>query len=78
MTPSQEQHITELKNKFATMMYHKYELGTVEHPGHIKDLPVLTLLKEALNETIDQAVFLMTAIEKLENYHPSDLVDDMS
>lgn len=64
MSKAQEDHIYDLRAEFNHRMPKKYRAGALEHPGNIWELPMDTLLDEAISEAIDQYVYLMT-IKKL-------------
>lgn len=44
----------------------KYNNGFIEHGGGLQKMSALELLYEARAETIDQFIYIQTAIEKLE------------
>ena len=65
MTPLQENHLARLKTSLQTLLDAKYRAGQETHGGNLFDLTVTQLLLEALNENIDQATYILTALEKL-------------
>ena len=65
MTPLQEQHLAELKVKVNVLLDSKYRAGQATHGGNLFDMSVSQLLMEALNETIDQATYIITALDKI-------------
>lgn len=60
MSEEQRLHTELLVKQFTELMTKKYEAGTREHAGNIWDLPKEQLLDEAINEAIDQVVYLLT------------------
>ena len=65
MTDSQEQNLKIIKLKFAALVEKKYRMGDQEHGGNLLDEPELTLLDSAIDEAIDQVVYLITLRRKL-------------
>lgn len=66
MTEDQQNHIDSIVEDFAIKATAKYEAGAKEHgPGAIWDLSSLKLIDSALEEAIDQYVYLYTLKEKL-------------
>lgn len=64
MTEDQVKHITNIIQDFKSQGYAKYSRGTVEHQGNLWEVPLLKLLEYALEEAIDQFVYIHTAYEK--------------
>ena len=65
MTQEHKQHIKWISEQFNFMMSHKYEKGVKEYGGHLNDCDPLTLADYALDEAIDQVVYLITLRDKL-------------
>jgi cytidylate kinase len=65
MTQTQESHLTRTINLFTAMADFKYRKVAEEHGGDLKDMTALWLIDAALDETIDQFVYLSTIREKL-------------
>lgn len=65
LTEEQETHIREIVRWFATTMPPKYTKGAVEHGGDIRDLTPIVLVENALEEALDNIVYLLTLREKL-------------
>lgn len=60
-----EQHAQIIGNSVKAELITKYLKGASEHGGHIKDLTPLQLVEMALEEAIDQYVYLYTLKEAL-------------
>jgi uncharacterized protein (DUF2249 family) len=56
----QDLHRQQLIAQFSEIMSKKYEIGAKEHGGNIWELSTEKLLDEAINEAIDQVVYLLT------------------
>lgn len=65
MTPEQESHLTRILEMTATKLELKYRKGQLEHQGNLFDLSARELLENAIEEAIDQVVYLMTLRDKL-------------
>lgn len=65
MMPEQEDHIQSIVDRFAVEADRKYRKGQAEHGGNLWDLPSRTLLDFAIEETIDQFIYLTTLKDKL-------------
>ena len=65
MTDSQEQNLKAIKLRFAALVEKKYRKGDQEHGGNLLDESELTLLDSAIDEAIDQVVYLITLRRKL-------------
>lgn len=53
-------HIAELGKEFCLAMADKYTKGVREHGGHLWDVSEEQLLEMAIEEAIDQVVYLLT------------------
>lgn len=65
VTPEQENHLAEIKNSFETLVDIKYRKGQEEHGGDLFKKGILDLVEDALNEAIDQFVYLITIRNKI-------------
>lgn len=65
LTNEQLEHIKEILEWFNTTMPPKYTKGAVEHGGDIRDLTPIVLVENALEEALDNIVYLLTLREKL-------------
>jgi hypothetical protein len=63
MTPDQEAHLKRIKENFDTLVDLKYRKGQREHGGDLSSKSALDLLDEAINEAVDQIVYLETVRE---------------
>lgn len=64
MDSQQEAHLTHIKIEFHDLCDTKYRKGAAEHGGNLEDYTVLELLNMAIDEAIDQVVYLVTARDK--------------
>ena len=77
MTEAQENHLDSLVEAFTEAVISKYQAGAVEHGGNLWEKPIELLLDEAINEAIDQFVYLMTIKQQLKaKYYQLKPVDD--
>ncbi len=65
ITSEQQAHILHLQQMCAKMINKKYIAGAKEHGGNIWDMPNEELLDQALDEAIDQVVYLLTLKDNL-------------
>jgi hypothetical protein len=65
MTQEHEQHIKWISEQFNIIMSNKYKRGAEEHGGHLKDYTEKELIGFALDEAIDQVVYLITLRDKI-------------
>ena len=65
MTSKQEEHLLALKREFITLVDKKYREGQKEHGGNLEDKSSEELLDCAINEAIDQVVYLLTLKNKI-------------
>lgn len=65
MTEEQKSHARDIAEEFMDAMFYKYEKGAKEHGGNIWDKEPDWLLDQAIDEAIDQVVYLMTLRQKL-------------
>ena len=60
MTPEQEKHLERIKVEFVRLVDPKYRNGQAEHGGNLLDHSAEKLLDSAINEAVDQIVYLLT------------------
>lgn len=65
MTEHQEVHLFDLKKEFAEAVDKKYRAGQAEHGGDLWDQSFIKLLDAAIDEAVDQFVYLSTLKMKL-------------
>lgn len=56
----QQLHVNQLARDFVEAMVAKYSAGQVEHGGNLWEMDEDRLLDHAINEAIDQVVYLLT------------------
>ncbi len=67
MTPEQEAHLDSIKNEFSSLVDFKYRKGQREHGGNLFDLTTVELVDMAIEEAIDQVVYLLSVKAKISN-----------
>lgn len=65
MTESQEAHLNSIVEAFTEACIVKYRKGAEEHGGDLFSMPFEALLDNAIDEAIDQFVYLMTMKQQL-------------
>jgi hypothetical protein len=65
MTGAQESHLARVKAEFLSLVDAKYRAGAAEHGGELLALPDLEVLDLAIEEAIDQVVYLLSLKENL-------------
>jgi len=65
LTSEQRAHVEYVAAAFAAAMTRKYEKGQAEHGGDLHRKPAVFLLECAIDEAIDQVVYLLTLEEVL-------------
>jgi len=65
MTTSQETHLARIKADFVVLVDAKYRLGAAEHSGDLMQMNAAQILNHAIDEAIDQVVYLLSLKEKL-------------
>lgn len=65
MTERSAKHLDRLLDEAATRIRIKYTQGNLEHGGDLLDKGLIGLVDEAVNEAVDQLVYLLTLREKL-------------
>lgn len=70
MSKKQAAHIRRVIDAASTRMYEKYKFGCEEHAseynGELLDVPLLGIVNHAIDEAVDQLVYLLTIKEKIE------------
>lgn len=66
MTPEQEAHLQSIKDQFLALVDPKFRKGAEEHSGDLQEVKPLVLVDYAIEEAIDQVVYLLTLRSKLE------------
>lgn len=61
----QQAHLNRLTKKFMVDTSVKFKKGAQEHGGDLQDMAILDILDNALDEVIDQWVYLTTLKERL-------------
>lgn len=68
MSPKQEENLDYIRKAFIAEVSLKYKAGDKKHKGgNLVDFNPATLLENAIEEAIDQVVYLMTLRRKLLN-----------
>ena len=65
MTPEQERHLGRIKANFSSKVDTKYRAGQREHGGDLIHNNALAIIDMAINEAVDQVVYLETLREVL-------------
>lgn len=65
MTPEQEAHLQRIKDQFLALADNKFRRGAKEHGGDLEYMQPFHLLDNAIEEAIDQVVYLLTLREVL-------------
>lgn len=60
LTPEQQGHVEDIAKEFVYAMSDKYIKGQREHGGNVFDMSLDKLLNNAIDEAIDQVVYLLT------------------
>lgn len=66
MTNEQEDHLFKIQRKFYELVSLKYRKGQEEHQGNLWDMGYAEILDNAIDEAIDQVVYLLTLKESLD------------
>lgn len=70
MTPDQEEHLEFIQDEFADLVEDKYRKGQKEHGGNLWEKE--GLLDMAIDEAIDQVVYLLTLKQQFEEAQTDD------
>jgi hypothetical protein len=65
MTEEQEKHLQRVKDDFVKLVDPKYRKGQKEHGGDLFTKPSVDLLDSAIEEAVDQFVYLSSLREHL-------------
>lgn len=65
LTPEQRTHLQDVINTFNNRVTAKYKAGVEEHGGNLWDNDSLRLIEMAIDEAVDQVVYLTTLRQKL-------------
>lgn len=65
LTKEQENHLSAVLEFLTEALTKKYTAGAIEHGGTLSDMNVDDLLSNAIEEAIDQCVYLITLKQKL-------------
>jgi len=65
VTDKQWNHGNQISNKAQYLIFNKYIKGAKEHGTYLPEIPVEELLDNAIEEAIDQVVYLLTLKENL-------------
>lgn len=66
MTIAQNQHCFSIEEQFKDLLWNKYIKGAKEHGGLLSDQPTTWILDQAIEEAIDQVVYLLTLKQQFE------------
>ena len=64
MDPQSEDHLQRIQGSALKLINDKYRKGAAEHGGHLWEKE--NLIDEAINEAIDQVVYLLTLKEQMQ------------
>lgn len=67
MDQAQEQHLDSVVNELRELVTTKYRRGQAEHGGNLWDNPPTEILDCAIDEAIDQVVYLLTLRKQLKS-----------
>lgn len=67
MTQAHEEHLGKLLEEIMIRVDEKYRIGQIEHGGKLWEKE--GLLDEAINEAVDQLVYLLTLKEQLSEHN---------
>lgn len=70
MSDRAESHLGQLLIDTESEIDRKYRLGHLKHGDSLLDMNALQLIDEAINEAMDQIVYLRTLKEKLKQSRP--------
>lgn len=72
MTNQQERHLQSIKANFSALVDEKYRAGQKEHGGDLFAKTPKQLINMALDEAIDQVVYLLTLRSVVYGVYPDD------
>jgi len=73
MTDQQKEHRAKIMQAASMRIHAKYEAGAIEHGGLLSDLSADALLENAIDEAVDQVVYLLTLKDKLDTHNISKI-----
>lgn len=65
MTPEQEEHLTHINDEAQGRIDYKYRRGAAEHGGNLWELTFGQILDQAIDEAVDQVIYLLTLRDKM-------------
>lgn len=69
MSEESERHLSEILRASSAWIEQKYREGNAEHGGgNLTDMSAEQLVDEAINEAVDQMVFLLTLKQKFRGH----------
>lgn len=71
MTDEHSQHLASIQEKATDLIGQKYTKGVEEHGGNLWEKK--GLIDMAIDEAVDQIVYLLTLKEQLTPYDPGDI-----
>jgi hypothetical protein len=74
MTLQQENHLEAIKYLFSRLADTKYRRGQAEHGGNLFEMNAEQLVDCAIDEAIDQVIYLLTLKDTLESSKNNKLV----
>lgn len=60
MKPRQERHLKDIIKTSGQLINKKYRAGNKKYDGNLLDLTAAALIDEAINEAVDQLIYLLT------------------
>jgi len=60
MTPEHNQHLKSIASEAEALILRKYIKGQREHGGNLWEMPASKLLDNAIDEAVDQVIYLLT------------------
>lgn len=66
MDDRQREHRAKIMQAASMRIHAKYEAGAIEHGGLLSDLSADALLENAIDEAVDQLVYLLTLKDVME------------
>lgn len=76
MTEEQEKHLERVQQQSVKAIDSKYRRGQAEHGGDLFRMPIEELLQNALDENTDQRVYILTAMERMEELSPTPIAEN--
>lgn len=76
MTPQQEAHLASITKRVAELLDKKYRAGQAEHGGNLWEVPIGSLVDNAIDEAIDQLAYLLSIKDHLTGLSRFDKFED--